>query len=375
MDVTGETIYTLSLISAMEDNITLLGRTGNITLNKTTQTLGTLCHVTNPYTYIFAGTLILLAIVGTIENSLVIIAICKYKVLRTPTMVLIGALAIIDLLTSVIVIPLYSVLTLTPSELWHDTSIKLMTVVLALSLLTAVYISVDRLAHVYYLQKYNMTRKKSVAGLFISWISPFVVYSLVRGVFSWLDQSREAARVAGRITAAVLITLCIVIIVGAYVGIFILLRQHAKEMKDTLQSNYVDDQSRASKTSLLIVGAVVAMNSPTLLYTITLSSGLDTTTWFCTITLLTLLGSSALNPFIYCLRIPIMTKHALMLIRCQGNGKEREYDTRLHMISQSKLTKSRYSSMEQNMCMTGFKNTDSFKILRKKNSDLDTHEV
>ena len=240
-------LFSLYFSTEMDNNFTIASTARKENMNTTTQPVGTLCHVTGPYTYVFAAVLILLSVVGTIENGLVLIAMCKYRILRTPTMVLIGALAIIDLLTSAIVIPMYVVLTLNPSVSWHNANIKVMTVIVALSLLTVVYISVDRFAHVYYLQSYNMTRKKSIAGLLISWITPFVMYSLVRGVSNWAV-GREGGRVIGRVTAGVLIGLCLLIIVVAYLGIMALLRRHAREVSDSLRSNYVENQSRASKT-------------------------------------------------------------------------------------------------------------------------------
>ena len=78
----------------------------------TNTTVQPLCDLTGPSTYAFTTALLLLSIIGTAENALVLVAMCKNKILRTPSTVLVGALATIDLLTSVIVIPLYVVITL-----------------------------------------------------------------------------------------------------------------------------------------------------------------------------------------------------------------------------------------------------------------------
>jgi len=149
----------------------------NIVTNTTTRSKQTLlCNSREPYNHLFTAALILLSIVGTMENSLVLITIGRYKALRNQGMVLIGALTTIDLLTSVIVIPLYVVCTFDSSVSWHKVKIILMIVVVTLSLLTAVYISIDRFVHVLYLQKHNITRKRSIVGLLAFWIVPFVLF-------------------------------------------------------------------------------------------------------------------------------------------------------------------------------------------------------
>ena len=211
-----------------------------------------------------------------------------------------------------------------------------MIVIVTLSLLTAVYISIERFLHVYYLQKYNITRKKSVVGLFVLWISPFIVMFSVRGLF-YTYGGREAGKKSTRIAAAVVITLCIVLIIASYLGILVLLRKHLQKTRDTLQSNYLENQSRASKTSLIIVVCVVVMNTPALFYSIILSTNSKTSNWFCAITLMTLLGSSALNPLVYCLIISTIKKHIFMLICCRGNDKvekgEEEEKVRMRIMS------------------------------------------
>ena len=322
------------------ENYSLFGSTQNKTFNRTTESLHTLCHVKEHYMYILTGTLILLSVAGTVENSLVLIAMCRFRKLRNRTTVLIGALATIDLLTSAIVIPLYVVQTLDPSVPWYKANIILMTIVVTLSLLTAVYISVDRFLQVYHLQNYNMTTKRSAANIFIVWIVTFVVFSLIRGLVTRIH-GREAGKVAGRIIAAILLTFCISVIVAAYLGILVLLRRHAKKMENTLQSDYLSSQSRASKTSLIIVICVLVMNFPTLIYTSISSTGLRTPTWFCAITLVTLLGSSTLNPLVYCLLISTIKERIFFLIGCKGENNRKEHDevanVRFRAMSQSPL--------------------------------------
>ena len=312
------------------ENGTFFNTLRNVERNRTRKLGDTLSEVNEPYTHILAVVFVILSIIGTIENGLVLIAMCKYKVLRSPTMFFIGALATIDLLTSAIVMPFYVHLTLNPSWSWHKANIVIMGVVVSLSLLTAVYISMDRFAHVYYLQKYNMTLKKSIFCLVLLWIVPFVLVWLIRVLVYKLVNIR-AAWSATRGTAVVLIILCIVTIAGSYAGIMILLRNHAKKMKDTMQSSYLNNQSRATKTALIVVFCVILMNTPTLAYTILVLSGKEAPNWFCSITLVTLLSSSALNPMVYLLRLPLVQEHVLKLIGCQGDrpGNDDEAGTRL----------------------------------------------
>ena len=150
-------------------------------------------------------------------------------------------------------------------------------------------------------------------------------------------QGREAGKRSTRIAAAVVIALCIVLIMASYLGILVLLRKHLQKRKDMLRSNYLENQSRASKTSLIIVVCVVVMNVPALFYSIILSTNSEASNWFCAITLMTLLGSSALNPFVYCLLISTIKKHILMLICCRRKGKEgkgaEEENVRMRIMS------------------------------------------
>jgi len=141
-------------------------------------------------------------------------------------------------------------------------------------------------------------------------------------MYRFFDEDTQ--KLATRVIAAAIVTLSISGIVIAYLGIFILLRKHAKKMRDNVQLNYLQNQSRASRTSLIIVVAVVVMNGPTFIYTIMLSLDAAPPSWFCTLTIITLLGSSSLNPLVYCLVISTIKKHVLLLIGCWRTGRKEE---------------------------------------------------
>lgn len=105
------------------------------------------------------------------------------------------------------------------------------------------------------------------------------------------------------------------------------------------------------------------MNAPSLFYTINnISQDTDTTTVFCTITLITLLGSPTVNPLVYCLRMPLMKKHVLLLVRC-GAAVVDEEDARLRADTRTESV-----SMDRNMSVVvDTRNKDTMKLLEMKN--------
>jgi len=279
--------------------------------------------------------------------------------LRTNSIILIGALATLDLLTSSIIIPLYVVVNLVPSLQWHKVTLILMVVVVVLSLLTVVYISLDRFAHVYYLQSYNVSRRKLLIGLVAFLLTPFLLFSIVRGVVNRMH-GRSVGRLAGRVSASVFLALCMFSIACAYSGIVILLRRHAAAASDHLRKKNIENQRRASKTSLLIVVAVVVMNTPALIYCILLVTGAETSSLFCTITLATLFGSSPINPVVYFLRMPQVKRHVLLLLGCSGSKETGDEGTGEPLTSQ---TGAESLPVERNMSVVYNKDKEKVKLI------------
>ena len=64
------------------------------------------CRLMEPWLHIYAATLLLVSVVGTLENGIVLASMYRYRSLRTPSMVLVGVLACIDLAVSCSVIPM-----------------------------------------------------------------------------------------------------------------------------------------------------------------------------------------------------------------------------------------------------------------------------
>lgn len=61
---------------------------------------------------------------------------------------------------------------------------------------------------------YNISRKKQIAGLVITWLTPIIIFSVVKTVGRYME--KENAKLAGRVTGAVLISLSLLVIIGVF---------------------------------------------------------------------------------------------------------------------------------------------------------------
>lgn len=302
----------------------------NYTSNSTFLRIESLCEINSTeLSYGYAALLFLIAVLSTTGNGIVLAAIIRFKALRTPSLMLIGALAFVDFLTGSVVTPLFAILSINPELPWHKANRILMVVVVLLSLITIVYISIDRFLHVYYLQSYQITRRKLLSGLLLLWITPFIFHSIVRAIVN-RTHGRAAGKIAGRKSAIAVILLCIIAMIFSYSGIIFMLKKHAKQVSDSIRQKYIENQTRAAKTAFLIVAVVIAMNS----FAIAYSAMKDTSTFHCAITLVSLLGNSVVNPLVYCVRIPLMKKHIAMMF-CGEVGEDTDDEFRERMLTRT----------------------------------------
>ena len=122
--------------------VSIYGAIMNHTLNKngtanTSTTAGRqLCNLGGTWAHTYAAMLMLLAVVATVENLVVVVAMVRYKPLQKPSILLIAALAMVDLITSLLVTPMYAHLVLHPHARWRGAARALLVTFVVLSLFT-----------------------------------------------------------------------------------------------------------------------------------------------------------------------------------------------------------------------------------------------
>ena len=272
---------------------------------------GGICELTGSRIYFYVAILILLAVISTLENLVVIIVICKHKALRTPSLLLLGILSTIDFLTGCVVTPIKAIITLE-----HDWPLFKMfgvmfIVVVVFSFSTIMLISFDRFFHVYYLEKYNLKMGKLSGALFLTWIPPLMLIFLVGVDF-----------------ALVHFVFCILAMIGAYHATIVTLRKYTSNAISALRLDVMEKHRQAVHTTLIIVIVFTLMN---ILPIVSIVLGLMGTFYptLCAVTYFALLANAAVNPVIYCLRIPCMRQYISNLFRIRNDtGRENTEEIR-----------------------------------------------
>jgi len=283
---------------------------------------GGLCRLETPAAvYGYAILLTALALIATIENIVVLWVMYRQPVLRQPSILILGVLALVDLITAAIVTPIKVWLTLSEAHWGSDAFISMKEVMLTFlwmffgvvffSLSTVLMISIDRFLHVFLLDKYSLTIKKLLLGLVISWTIPLLITICVavRYIVSWM----------GWLTL-VYFLLCIFLMIGAYVGMVVVLKKHRSTITDSTALCFrksIEDERRAVKTTLIIMCTCLAMNLPPIVSIAAGFAGYASRT-LCAITFFAMLGNAAVNPLIYCSRVPVIRRHVLKLFGVQS---------------------------------------------------------
>merc|ERR1711962_421663 len=149
--------------------------------------------------------------------------------------------------------------------------------------------------------------KKLLIGLLVAWCIPLVItVGLAVHFFTlWLG-----------FLSLVYFLFCIVGMIAAYIGMVVMLRRHRSKITDTTALCFrkcIEDERRSVNTTLIIMCTCLAMNLPPIvsiaaMFTRHFSRPL------CAITYFAMLGNSAVNPVIYCARVPVIRRHVLQLL-------------------------------------------------------------
>lgn len=286
----------------------------------------------------YAIFLTLLALAATIENIIVLMVMYKNPVLRHPSILILGVLALLDLITSSVVTPVKVWLTLMEAHWGSEAFEQQRKVIFAFmwmflgvvffSLSTVLLISIDRFLHVFLLEKYVLTMKKLVFGLVVSYFIPLLITVCVAiPLFVvWLGY-----------LILIYFLFCILGMVAAYIGMVVMLKKHRSTITDSTALDFrkcIEDERRSVNTTLIIMCTCLAMNLPPIVSIASGFAGYFSRT-LCAITFFAMLGNSAVNPIIYCSRVPAIRRHVLELLGIKSLRKyEDESDDYLTVVAE-----------------------------------------
>ena len=265
-------------------------------------------------------------LISILGNALVLAAIKRTPSIRSTSMILLCSLAVSDLLAGVIGQPIYiaDLLTIAKNVLISQLSIMLGFSVCTVSLLTITAISVDRLLAVHFHLRYStfVTKSRVKCILTLMWFVSFVV----SGFNLW------SKRVYHLLVASV-IFICLIISTCCYIRIYQIVRRHQSEMQAqqrSVESNnnegdgahLAELRKSAMNTFVLYIALIICYSPAYILLTL---DGLLHITWqpewnFATTVIFI---SSAINPFLYFWRLPMLRKAAVNTVR-QMLCKQRE---------------------------------------------------
>ena len=295
-------------------DITISHNGTNITWEYDQECLEECCLGSTVAVSAYAIALTLLAILSTIENIVVLSAFYKHEELRSPSIMLFGVLAFIDLLSGAMVTPIKVSLTLGHDHLLDHIFWSLFTAVVFFSLATILVISTDAFLRVYFLERYAMTKRKMAGILLVAWLPSFVITICVcTDLHHHVNVDHFAVG---------LFFSCVVMIVVVYVAMLCMLKRHSANVVDNVSRSRIENERRAVKTTLIIVMTCIVMNLPPACAFLGVWSPA-----FCAVTFYSFLANAAVNPVLYCWRIPVMRKHVRQILcftKKNGNVEESE---------------------------------------------------
>ena len=257
--------------------------------------------------------LVLISILG---NALVLAAIKRTPSISSTSMFLLCSLAVSDFLVGFIGQPIYIADLLTKNSFISKLSIMLGFSVCTVSLLTVTVISIDRLLAVHFHLRYStfVTKSRVKCILALIWSISFVV----SGFNLWNKRVYH-------LLVAPVIFFCLIISTCCYIKIYQIVRRHQSEMQAqqrSVQSNnnegdgahLVQLRKSAMNTFVFYIALYICYSPAYILLTL---NGLLHITWqpewnFATTVIFI---NSAINPFLYFWRLPMLRKAAVNTVR------------------------------------------------------------
>ena len=248
--------------------------------------------------------LIIISIMAITENGVVLMVTCKYEVLRKQYALLLN-LIVLDWLTGVFIM-VFIVFKLTiRSHALLDAAIGIMiNTAVILSLSTVMVITFDRFLNSIYLEEYNMATKKIFFMILLWWCVPGLLTNII---FIYDEFNMDAVQVL----SLAFFIIYYMTIITLFIAIHIMLQQQSRNTKNIIRRLYLNNQKKCSRTVLVISALLFLTHTSTM--TIHVTNNLFQKFYYISGILLTL--NSAMNPFVYWFRIPVLRKYILNFLQ------------------------------------------------------------
>ena len=255
---------------------------------------------------------LVLSLLATLENAVVVIIIYKNKILRTPSNRILLSLAVSNLLTGIILAPLYVAQLLSNAVVVNcfvDLGRRYVSAVLLGSALLSVgFISYDRCLHLIHLRNYKMSTKKMIIILTICWFVPIII-----PLFRYADESETVYAIIVIILGSVML----LVIVISYIGLLLALNSHTNHDDNKMSRTYMSNERRAGRTVIIIVFISFFVGLPLLIYFGMVLGGQHDDVFlaktYIFVMFLSMLNA-VLKPLVYCYRTPLLRKYAKELL-------------------------------------------------------------
>ncbi len=241
-----------------------------------------------------------LMIISIIGNTLVLAAILRTPLLRSPSMFLLSSLAVSDLLVGLVVQPVFIAYQLTMKTGYEYKTVT-STTVCGASLCTITAISVDRFLALHYHMRYPdlITTKRAIFTLAVLWFLSFLL-----SLFSfWKMDAYYLAVGCG-------MSICLLISTVCYIQIFRIVRHHqlqihvqqqAVENLSTENNQRIQRSTKCAKSTFIYYTVMIMCYTPFVITILFIPPRHWTRPWYFTDTIAFM--NSSINPFLYCWRL------------------------------------------------------------------------
>lgn len=256
--------------------------------------------------YVFAGLLVLLAMLVVFGNMLVVIIIYSYKIMRTSANSLLCSLALIGVLHGAILTPLYVLVVFNNDMLLYNAVSTLQYIIFIVSLMIVAYMTYDRLTYICKPIDYELSFLKALLGLV-----QFELIPLLLAIIIYFASNSETLLLA----AQIFILICLVAIAILLLSFCIVHKRTTSSQKSAV---FLHMEQQSSLTVLLLYVALTLSVVPSIVHRF-----LSEPCWqLCTVRVLLLMANHVLNPMILFFRKPAMRSIALLIV-CKQKNKAR----------------------------------------------------
>lgn len=272
------------------------------------------CNIIKSAIPFYESILILIALLATVENSLILIAICKYTKVRTPSSGVLAVLCSINILIGVFVVPLEY----TEVQFNKRWTVNMLTVrwwinigIYIVLLSTLVLLCFVCFFHALYTNTYKQSTWKLIGGLCVGWSTPFVV------IIVCVVHMRSIKLAVWFIP--VFYFTCVLTMIFLYLATFYLLR--VTQYDSLSRRKYITGLIDATRTFMIITTISILMFlPPSLSILIGLHRGYFKR--MCSLSFLSVSVNATLVPNLCILRMPSLYRHTLKILSVEMTAGE-----------------------------------------------------